>query len=105
MGAPAPALKSARMGRVPDRLPHHASATGIQNPRPLSELYEPLTARQHKRLGRLNSLAVWRGIFGQETLIERGVEAKLAAIRQSMPNLRCDSAMIAHEKAARATSH
>lgn len=62
--------------------------------------FEPLTARQHERLGRRNKPALWRGISHREISIERGVEAKLAAGWQSMPDLRRDSAMMAREKAA-----
>ena len=63
-------------------------------------VFEPLTARQQERLRSRNSPALWRGIFNREVFIERGVEAKLAAKRQSMPDLRRDSAMTAREKAA-----
>ena len=59
-----------------------------------------LTARQHRRLGSRNSPALWREISQAEISIERGVEAKLAAKRQSLADLRLDSATMAREKLA-----
>jgi hypothetical protein len=59
---------------------------------------EPLTARQHERVGRRNKRGLSCGILREEISIERAVEAKLAAQWQSAADLRRGSAMMASEE-------